>query len=89
MSRPTKAQLKARKQAARNARRAERQIVCDPDEMVVCDKCGFVQPYTHTGQGDVYPEPDVWPCIRGEVLGEDLECDSLTCTTIQAWEEAA
>ncbi len=82
MARPTKAQLKQRKQAARAERRAVRAVTYDPDApdhgWVVCDKCGFHQP---TGYES---------CVRGRVLGPTLECDSVYAHTAESYlEEAA
>lgn len=88
MARPSKAQLKARKQAARNERRAARGVLYDPagpdHGWIVCDTCGFVQPH---GLSDT--------CLRGRVLSGpgdkgrtvDLTCDSIYCHTVESFKE--
>lgn len=86
MARPSKAQLKARKQAARAERRAQRGVLYDPTApdhgWIVCDACGFVQPH---GLSET--------CLRGRVLStpgtDDLRCDSIYATTVESWREAA
>lgn len=85
MARPSKAQLKARRAAARAERRLTRAVTYDPTDenhgWVVCDACGFVQPH---GISET--------CLRGRVLGtpeNPLQCDSIYCHTVESFKEEA